>query len=483
MKACVVNLPWEENDKWGIRSGCRFPNLMPIQHNSYVPFPFFLAYTVSYLVSKGMDAYLIDAVAERYSVKEFTGILVGHSPDVIIAETSTASFDYDIKMLYDIKRKTGSVIVLFGPHVSALPEEALKKDVIDYVIRGEPELTSYELLCAIGSGSDIGKVRGVVYRDESGKVVTNEARPLIADIDSLPYPTRDESSMQKYSVPGFPSQVVFIYGSRGCPYKCNYCLWPQVMFQPGSYRPRSAEKIVEEMAWVLTRFPGTGSFFFDDDTFNIGRDRMLKFAQELNSRNIRIPWGVNARADNLDGELLLKLKKAGLFNLRIGIESGDREVLKMCGKGIDLDEAAKNLRIAHKLNIAIHLSFMVGLAEESWESVKNTVKFINSVPAESVQFSVAVPFPGTRYYEYVLNNGFLENHDWHDYNGSDTAVMRTRFMTAREVMLALAYVRKKVYFSPRFIINRLGYIRTLKDLNAIVRKAFRILKHDRHLKK
>ena len=477
MKVCIINPPWEENNKWGIRSGCRFPNLMPIQHNSYVPFPFLLAYTASYLESKGIEVLLIDAVAERYKKLEFIDKIKEYLPDVIIAETSTASFNYDLGLLKDIRSQLKTIIVLFGPHVSVLPQEALASSAVDFVIRGEPEYTGYELIRAIESKSDLKCISGIAYKDTSGQIRINAARQLISDIDSLPHPKREGSSIERYSLPGFPSPVVFIYGSRGCPFGCNFCLWPQTIFETGNYRPRTADNIADEMALVLKQFPRIGSFFFDDDTFNLGRDRLLKFAQALRDRNINIPWGVNARADNLDRELLVKLAEVGLFTLRIGIESGDADVLRNSGKGLNLDEAIKNLRIAHSLKIAIHLSFIIGLAGESWNSVKNSIKFIKSVPAQSVQFSVAVPFPGTKYYDYVTRRGFLVNRDWHDYNGSDTAVMDTEFMTAKEVMQALNYARKKIYFSLRFIARRLYYIRTMKDLSALVRKALSILRY------
>jgi len=475
MKICCLNLPWEEAGSWGIRAGCRFPNLMPSRHNSYVPFPFLLAYTASFLASRGFDSIVIDGVAERCSAQSLLERLRAYAPDLILAETSTTSIRNDLRLLQEIKSHLPSAkVALYGPHVSVLPHEGLKGGV-DFVLAGEPELTSHALAQAIDQGSDPAGIPGLAYRDSEGVMHVNPRPPLVKDLDSLPFPMRDTVPLESYVVPGFPTPVVFMYGSRGCPFRCSYCLWPQTLFEPGLYRFRSPENIVKEMIHVLERFPGTRSFFFDDDTFNLGRDRLLQFADEMDRRGLRIPWGMNARADNWDLELLERLKRSGLFTVRIGIESGDQRVLDRCGKALDLEQARQMLVLSDRMGIRNHVSFMVGLAGETWESVSNTIRYIKSLPVDSVQVSVAVPFPGTTYFKYVEEHNLLETLDWAQYSGSGNAVMRTETMSAAELRSAILKVRRQVYFSPRFIKRRFAYVRDLRDLFAILRKALRLL--------
>jgi radical SAM superfamily enzyme YgiQ (UPF0313 family) len=369
-----------------------------------------------------------------------------------------------------IKADVPSVpVAMYGPHMDAMPEDGLNAPSIDYVIQGEPELAVYDLAAALASGSTVHGIPGLLFRD-SGQVHRTPRRPLV-DVESLPYPKRHGMPMNRYNVAGFPSPVVFMYQSRGCPYRCNFCLWPQTVFGTGDYRPRAPERIVDEIQYVLKEFPSTRSIFFDDDTFNLGRDRLLRFAQELKDRNVKIPWGMNARADHWDKELMERLIETGLFTLRIGIESGDQHVLNQTQKGLKLDEARATLELSRSLGIKNHVFFMVGLRDESWTSVENTIRFIKSVPVDSVQFSVAVPFPGTDYFRYVEDKGFLVTKDWAKFSGSDTAVMRTTHLTVDEVRKAVTVARRRVYFSPRFIKRRLSYIRSFHDLSAVARKA------------
>jgi len=476
VKTCFINPPWEENGRRGIRAGCRFPNLTIAKTNSYVPFPFLLAYAAAYSESKGVDVLCIDGVAERCDATSVCERIREFEPDLLVAETATTALKHDLGVLQAIRSARPSIrIAMYGSHVDVRPDDALDNPAVDFVIRGEPELTSYELARALEAGDDLSRVAGLVYRDKSGRPVTTPQRPLIPDLDAeLPYPKRRGMPMDRYNVPGFPSPVMFIYGSRGCPYKCSFCLWPQTNLK-GNYRARPGEKIAEEIAWVLEHYPETGSFFFDDDTFNLGRRRLLSFADEMSRRGICIPWGMNARADNWDREMLERLVDTGLFTLRIGIESGDQDVLDRTLKGIDLGQAREMLEMAHSLGIKNHISFVIGLPGETPKSVENTIRFIHSVPADSVQFSVAIPFPGTSFYRYVEENGFLLTHDWSKFNGFDHVVMRTEAMTAAEIEKAITRARRRVYFSPRFIRRRLSYVRDLRDLGALTRKVWRLV--------
>jgi anaerobic magnesium-protoporphyrin IX monomethyl ester cyclase len=475
MRAAFVNLPWEENGRTGIRAGCRFPNLTIKKTNSYVPFPFLLAYAAAYSESQGAEVLCIDGVAERSTLDSVLDRIRAFSPNLTVAEISATSLQHDLQALQSLKeRLPGTLIAVYGSHTDVRPHDALRCPVVSFVIKGEPEHTSFDLLRSITQATDPRTVPGLVFLGASGDLVQTAPRKLIADLDTLPYPKRTGMPMDNYHVPGFPNPVVFIYGSRGCPYKCNFCLWPQTNLK-GAYRKRPGEKIAAEMAWALEQFPHTRSFFFDDDTFNLGRTRILDFAAEMKRRKLRIPWGMNARADNWDRELMERLLETGLFTLRIGIESGDQRVLDRTRKEIDLEEARRTLEIAHELGIKNHVNFIIGLPGETPESVENTIRYIKSIPVDSVQFSVAVPFAGTSFHDEVTKNGFLITEDWSKYNGFDHVVARTEAMTADEIARAIRRARRKVYFSPQFIKRRLGFFRNLEDLGAITRKVWHLV--------
>jgi anaerobic magnesium-protoporphyrin IX monomethyl ester cyclase len=243
MRIAFVNLPWEEQHRRGIRAGCRFPNLTAKNTNSYVPFPFLLAYAAAYSESRGANVICIDGVAERSALDSVIGRIQEFGPDLIVAEISTTSLKYDLSALERIRKLIPHArIAVYGSHVDARPRDGLDCPAVDFVIQGEPELTSYELACAITQGTAPAFVPGLVFLDTAGELAHSPGQKLIPELDTLPYPKRQGMSMDRYNVPGFPHPVVFIYGSRGCPYKCNFCLWPQTNLK-GAYRTRPGDKI------------------------------------------------------------------------------------------------------------------------------------------------------------------------------------------------------------------------------------------------
>ena len=340
---------------------------------------------------------------------------------------------------------------------------------------GEPEFTTDELTHALSNGQDFARIPGLVYK-KNGMSIINPRRPMISDLDALPYPKRSGLPMHRYNVPGFPSPVVYMYGSRGCPYVCNFCLWVQTIFEKHNYVARAPNAIVDEIVHVLRELPNTKSIFFDDDTFNIDKTRLYAFAAEMKRRNIFIPWGMNARADQWGKNLVRELKETGMFNVRMGIESGDPEVQKRSGKALDLEEARETLHIFHEMGIKNHINFMIGLAGESWQSIENTIQFIKCVPVDSVQFTVAVPFPKTDYYNYLEKNGLLVSKDWDRYHAANSAVMNTEHMSSVEIEKAINYVRRRIYLTPRFLFRRFSYVRNIRDAAAIIRKGVGLLR-------
>ncbi len=474
MRVCVVNAPWAVDGREGIRAGCRFPNATPKSSNRYVPFPFLLAYTASLLEQEGHEVLLVDGCAERCSLESFWSRVAGFAPGLVIAETSTTTVGYDVEVLSEVKRRCPEVTVaVFGSHTDARPEDALG-DAVDYIIQGEPEVTAAALADGLNARLEVRDVPGLAWLGDSGAVCMSGRRPVIRDIDVLPRPNRAHLPMSRYTVPGFPSPVAFMYAGRGCPHKCTFCLWPQTTLE-GAFRPRAPEQVVDEMVDVLRQYPDTGSIFFDDDTFNLGRARMLRFADEMVCRNVRIPWGCNARADQLDEDVARRLVSTGLFTVRFGIESGDQGVLDRSKKRLDLKEARRVLEMTDRLGVQNHIMFVIGLPGETDETVDRTIRFIKSVPCHSVQFSVAVPFPGTAFFREAEENGHLVTRDWSKYSGFDHVVVRTEEMTADDIGRALVRARRRIYFSPGFIRRRLSYVRDVRDIAALGKKAWRLL--------
>jgi radical SAM superfamily enzyme YgiQ (UPF0313 family) len=168
------------------------------------------------------------------------------------------------------------------------------------------------------------------------------------------------------------------------------------MYSPGSYRARQPQSVVREIQSAYERYGPFGSVYFDDDTFNIGRKRMLEFAEAMRNRPAKIPWGCNTRADLFDDEILSRLAEAGLFNVRVGIESGDPEVLSRARKDINLESVRRCIDIGHRVGVKVHVSYTIGLSGESWKSVERTVAFAKSITPDSAAFTITTPYPVLR---------------------------------------------------------------------------------------
>jgi radical SAM superfamily enzyme YgiQ (UPF0313 family) len=474
MRVCLTNPTWKQAGVRGIRAGCRVPNTIAEGQHTFIPFPFTLAYATSRLETEGVTTELIDAIGEDIDQPEYLDRVVRFRPDLIVNEMSTQSHDLDLAVARELRERTGAPIVVCGPHPTALPGEILAHEFIDFILLGEYEQTLVELVQALQERRPLEEIQGLAYRADDGQPRIGSKRDLLEDLDKLPYPHRSTLPLRNYRVAGFPSPVLFMYASRGCPYRCTFCVWPQ-WFRSGSYRARSAVSVAEEIQHAQERYGPFGSIYFDDDTFNLGRERMLELADEFERRRFDIPWGCNARPDRFDDEMMERLARTGMFNIRVGVESGDPEILRRTKKTLKLDSVGRCIEMAHRNGVKVHVTFTIGLSGESWESVKRTVAFAKSLDPDSVAFTITTPFPGTEYFEEVVREGHLLTRDWSQFNVVSNSVIRTAALSREEIIRAEKYVMRKVYYSPRYLFRRLRYARDPAEVVVLAKKGLKFV--------
>jgi len=336
IKVLLVNLPWQAGGRPGVRAGSRWPHIRDHSEGHYLPFPFFLAYATSLLQKHGIEAHMIDAIAEQISEDKFIEKISQMNFDILVTETSTPSFFYDLSILKRVS-SLGAPIVLCGPHFEIYQLDFLKNHpFIDSVLYGEYEFTLLELVKKMARGRSLSNINGLLWR-RNGNIIKNPPRTPF-DINLLPWPSRQGLPMDRYwDMPGdIPYPSVQMLASRGCPFGCNFCLWPQVMYQGNHYRARDIEDTVDEMEFLIKEM-GFKSIYFDDDTFNVGKERMLKFCQAIKQRELRnVPWAIMARADLMDKEILHQMRKAGLRAVKYGVESCTQELLERYSKNMNL---------------------------------------------------------------------------------------------------------------------------------------------------
>ncbi len=445
MRIFLGNAPWRKKGRIGVRAGSRWPFTLKVNYGTevshYVTFPFFLAYSTSVLREAGHEAMLVDAIAEGNDIDLFLKRAENFGPRIMALETSTPTINVDLEIARKAKRLLGkdTLIALVGPHVSVMKGRLLNEaPFVDFILIGEYEMTLRELADTLEKGGKPDKILGIVYRDETGAVRENPRRPVIMDLDSLPRPAYDQLPMYNYndnfSVIEFPN--VQIWTSRGCPYNCIFCMWPAVMYGNHRYRTRDPVKVADEIEWLINNY-GFKAIYIDDDTFNLGKKRLLKFCDEMINRELNVQWAAMARADTMDEEVIEAMAKAGLVGIKYGVESASQEIIDRSGKRLNLDKVEKTIEATKRLGIKVHLTFTFGLPGETKETIKKTIEYSMDKQVHSVQFSIATPFPGTEFFKYAKENGYLLSENWDDFDGFRNAVVRTKELTPEDLQEAL----------------------------------------------
>ena len=436
LKVLLANMPWRKAGMAGVRAGSRWPHIKDPSEGGYLPFPFFLAYAASLLRSRGIQASVMDAIADDMSEEAFIEKISALDFDFLVTETSIPSFYYDMELLKKISKKDIRLI-LCGPNSQIYDTSFLKDNpFIDFVMFGEYEFTLLELIESVSRGKDLFGVAGLIYND-NGNIRKNLPRSPF-DINLLPWPMREGLPMQKYlDAPGeMMTPCAQIIASRGCPFMCKFCLWPQVVYQGHHYRARTVKDVIDEMEH-LVRKEGFKSVYFDDDTFNVGKKRMLSFCDEIIQRGLdKTQWAIMARPDLMDEETLDNMKKAGLWAVKYGMESADQALVDNISKGMDLKKAERMIRYTQRLGIKTHLTFTFGLPGETRQTIDKTIKTAMELNPFSVQFSITTPFPGTQYYDELDKKGLIVSKDMSSYDGHYKSVIKLEGLSPRDLELA-----------------------------------------------
>ena len=294
-----------------------------------------------------------------------------------------------------------------GPPVTTSPDKALNEcAAIDFICRREFDFSVVEF----ANGKPLNEILGVSYKDANGTIQHNPDRPQVTpeQLDEMPWATEiyaRDLDVTKYNVPFLLHPFVSLYSTRGCPAQCTFCLWPQTL-SGHAWRKRSTDDVAAEMANAKKLFPHVKEFFFDDDTFNIQKARTIELCEKL--KPLGLTWSCTSRVTT-DYETLKAMKEAGCRLLIVGYESGDPQILKNIKKGATVQRALDFTRDCHKLGLVIHGDFILGLPGETRESIRNTIEFAKQLDCETIQVSIAHAFPGTEFFDYAKQNGFITN--------------------------------------------------------------------------
>ncbi|HEY3354773.1 MAG TPA: radical SAM protein [Polyangia bacterium] len=467
MRVFLGNAPWREGGWRGVRAGSRWPHLEP-PGSPYLPFPFFLAYAASLLRRDGHSVKLVDGIAEDLSEAQFVARARAARPELIVLETSLPSQRVDERVAGALRRAVPAARIAFaGALGGAAGEDPLAgRPFLDFVLVGEYEATLSALCARLAAGED-PLVDGVILRDSAGQTQRAPRRPPTADLGALPWPERDGLPMHRYAdaVGYLPQPLLQVWASRGCPFGCDFCVWPQAIYGERRYRARPPEDVVAEIAEAVGRYR-LRAVYFDDDTFNIGEERLLALADLLTRRGPGVPFGVMARADTCSRDAFRALHGAGLRYVKLGVESGDQALIDAMGKQLSLERVRATVGWLRDLGIVTHLTFTIGHPGETRLSAERTIALALELDPDSVQISLMTPFPGTALHARAHAEGLLAAADPGAYRGYEHTALRSAALDgpALEALLHeaqhrwYAHVLRRALGDPRRDVARaIGY--------------------------
>ena len=418
--------------------------------------PLGLAYLAS-MVRDEHDVRIVDSLAEDYNYGDVERIIKKYDPDVV-GITSTTSMIPDAYAIAKIaKRYNENVkIVMGGPHVTFLPERTFQEcPYIDFIVRGEGELTFRELINSLERDGDPSNILGlsINLRD---KVKNNPPRPLIKDIDTIPMPSYDLLPMEKYQANGVRFGTVMT--SRGCPFNCAFC---SSSLQFGKrWRGHSDSRVIEELKHLHEKYR-IREIEFLDDTFTLNKHRAIRIARRIVKEGLDISWSASSRVDTFTEEVAEAMKKSGCHTIYFGIESGSRKTLNFIGKGITPEQSISAVKKAKRHKLRALGSFVIGFPEETKEDIKKTIKFSKKVGVDFAQFTIATPYPGTRLWKYASAKKLILTFDWRKYTTLDP-VMKLKNFTSQQITKLLQKAYISFYLRPSFLIkdliSRKGFI-------------------------
>ena len=423
----------------------------------YTPPPLGILQLAAFIESKvpEIEIEVLDCQVELIGWNKLEKRIENSEPDVVVSSALATCNTYIILRTLETVKKIDPNIktVVGGQHFTALAHESLETyPEIDFIVRGEGELTLLDLINNLGEGKSLLKVDGLSFRNE-GRVVHNPPRALIENLDDLPFPGYHfvEDHIEKYHFKMMADSgagYAMIEASRGCLHKCTFCSqWP---FWGDRWRTKSPERIADEMEHIYNEYDIT-FLWLTDDNLGLGK-RTNQLCDELIKKGVSedITWFIQARSDDIvrHKKILPKLRKAGNYWVMAGLERHDNTTIDKYQKGINPHDSKLSMDLLKDNGIFAQATLIMGDRSDSHRSIQELRDFVNNVDPDLAIFMVLTPFPGTDLYKTAHENGWLEDYNWTNYDMAH-CVMPTEHLTVSEVQEELYNCYKDFYGSLR----------------------------------
>ncbi len=425
-------------------------------------YPIWLAYAAGLAQEKtNYSVHLVDAIPPRWNQEQLISHLRQIQPDLVCCDTSTPSISQDLRTARAVRQAFPDTrIVMVGTHATALPESVLASEpAVDAVAAGEYDQTAIDLACAMDQNRPWENVPGLVLRRQEQFHYT-AARNLIDNLDSFPFVSRvyqRSLNLQDYFFSAARFPMVMMITSRGCPHRCQWCLYPQVMHR-GKYRLRSPENVAAEFEYIARDLPAVREIGIEDDLFTGDRRRLQQICELLIHQKNTIPFWCDTRVD-LDYETMRLLKAAGCRLLIAGFESASQEILDRISKGASAEQAFEFVRNARRAGLLVHGCFVLGNPGETHQTVRQTIRFAKQLHPDTAQFFPMMVYPGTKMYNWVRDNGCLRTEDfdrWLTPDGLHNSVVDLPGLPAEQVLQYCDRARREFYLRKGYIAKKIA---------------------------
>lgn len=419
-------------------------------------YPYWMSYAAGAVEQAGFNTKFIDAPGDGWDYDEVEKKIVEFNPGLFILDTTTPSIHNDIVVLDKLKTKFPQVkFCMVGTHATGMVDETFSlAPNLDCIARGEYDYTVRDLALAVENGTPWSEIQGLSYR-ENGELKHNPDRPLIEDLDELPFVSdvyKRHLNIYNYFNPDCLYPNVTLLSGRGCPYKCSFCLFVHTL-SGGKVRYRSVDNVLEEMVHIQKIHPAAKAFFFEDDLFTLNEKRCVELCEGMIKRGVKLQWNANARA-KLSYETMKVMKKAGCHALCVGFESGNQDILDAYGKKITLEDYLQFAKNAHRAGIKFHGAFIVGGPGENKEKMMNTLNMAIKIKPDTAQFYPLMVYPGTPEYQRMQDLGLLITTDynkWLTKDGLHNCIIRTEDSSPEDLIRFCDFARRKFYLRPSYI--------------------------------
>lgn len=419
--------------------------------------PYNLGYLASALRLDNHNVNIFDGTLKNAATEDFLSCIEEFSPDIIGFTVMSRGHNRVKNLISAVKKTYDAPIIIGGPQVTSCPQTVVRDLGADFGIVGEGEVTIRELVEYIErKNTNYNEILGIAYKTKDAEVIVNKRRPLIEDLDEIPFPAWDLMPPLHYRIvpilaPAKKFPLAPLMTTRGCPHKCSFCA-SNVTWQY-QLRKRSPANVIAEMKLLIREF-GVKEILISDDNFTAD----IKYAQavcdEMLRENLNIGWQCSngVRVDRLDINLLKKMKAAGCYSVGLGVESGSQMILDKIHKRLDLAVVKRVLADLKKAGIKSYGFFIFGFPEETHQTARQTIDFAVSNSFDRVWFNVLTPYPGSEIFDTWINGRSWEGIDWDSHDGS-TPVLDSIGLTKEEIGRYQKIAARRFYLRPKNLFN------------------------------